>query len=149
MNRQRSIGNRIPPPNLDKVSEKEVTSLGNCLEQSSLENGLRVHDLTDESRKLEPVTLKRPDTMKSSDRASTFDSFDMAIDNNHVLSLGETGDIEVPPDYGSDGKDDDNMTPLSFPDPPEGTCQASASQPFPISFLKLDRFSSLGSVDLS
>lgn len=149
MNRQRSIGNRLPSTNLDKVSEKEVASLGNCLEQSSLENDIRIHDLTDDSRKFEPVKLKRPDVMRSSDRASTFDSFAMAIDAN-MLSLGETGDIEVPPDYGGDEKDDDdNMGPptnFSFPEPPEGTCQTSDIQSLPPSFM-LERFSSLGSID--
>jgi len=159
MNRQRSIGSRIPP-HLDKVSEKEVTSLGNCLEQSSLENGARIHAHPEEPTEYLADKLQRPEKIKAADRVRTYDSFDMAIEKNvvslaienNVLSLGKTGDIDVHPDYEGDEKDSANWRPTSFSFPDhesaEENCQTSPHLSYPPAFLNIsDRLSSLGSVE--
>merc|ERR1719148_60795 len=86
MNRQVSIGNR----NLDKVSEKEVTSVINSLEQSSLEHNVRTNAQLDEPEKVDTEALERPAKMESSGRARTYDSFDFAIDD----TIGKTDNLE-------------------------------------------------------
>lgn len=143
MNRQRSLGSRVQNQ-LYKVSEKEVTSLGNCLEQSSLENDVRIHGYSDEPRNYTSDKLERPTVIKSTDRERTIDSFDIAIENN-LPSIERIGGDEGNLDYENERKTD---FPFLDHDSSEGNCQTSLNLTYPPPFLSIsDRLSSLGSVE--
>lgn len=147
MNRQRSIGNR-PSPHLDRVSEKEVASLGNSLEQSSLEHGAYSHGRTDQHNNYDNIGLVRPDKIKQEERCRTYDSFDFAIEN----SIGRTGNLEESLDLGSDSvplsvgeeKDCVGWKQTSFPFPEHDSPEDSRR---PMTLSNGDRLSSLGSIE--
>jgi len=155
MNRQKSIGNR-PSSHLDKVSEKEVTSLGNSLEQSSLEHGLYTHGQSDQLKDIDTTRLERPEKMINSSRSRTCDSFDFAIDN----SIGIPGNLEEPLDLDSDamplsvgdekGAVTWRQTSFPFPEndsPEDNRATSSTLSGRPVFLSNGDRLSSLGSIE--
>lgn len=146
MNRQRSIGNR--PDYLHKVSEKEVVSLGNSLEQSSLEN-LRTSDQS--SGQANSPKVERPDNINSADRNRTIDSFDIAIESRIIKTDLQEHSGVVAADCGPWSA---SFKPNSFPFPehesPENKSQSSMNLSVPPLFLTNDdRLSSLGSVEVT
>lgn len=146
MNRQRSIGSR----NLDRVSEKEVTSVINSLEQSSLEHNVRTNGELDKPKKGDIKTLERPPKIESEDRARTYDSFDFAIDDTigktQNLHENSAPDVDVVSWGKVEEKDNTKWRPTSFTFSDKESSDSTLSVP-PNFLNSNDRLSSIGSVE--
>jgi len=152
VNRQRSIGYNILSTSLGKVSETDMTSLGNSLEQSTLESDKHMHQYFEYGQTTYVRNNpEKPQQIQTSQRVSTMDLFDLSIEtkSSHLDKI--QSDAE---DRGT-GNEKEKMwkanTKLNFDSLVEN-CKVSLENDNPLvhpPFLSNgDRLSTLGSVDL-
>jgi len=158
MNRQPSIGNRVAT-SLEQVSETDMTSLRNSLKHSTLESeGIQGHPSHGQQTNYVKSNLERPKSLNSSQRVSTMDLFELAIESSssHIDKTYATVDQSDLPDHDVRvEKDSLKINRDFFPDCDslldnrKISTGSSDTTRFPPSLLtSSDRLSTLGSIDL-
>merc|ERR1712241_1577162 len=159
VNRQPSIGSRVAIASLEQVSETDMTSLGISLKQSTLESeGMHGHGNVARERQTNYVSnkIEKPKVLKSSQRVSTIDLFDLSIEStsSHIdktfTSEDQVDTTESCVDKGSILK----SNPVFFPecDSSLDNCKVSIGNSdvslfHPSCLTNSDHLSTLGSID--